>query len=167
MTSVRDRDSIPSHNRRAEQSAEHRPARASGSRSPWESLVTSSASHSNWQALDGLTAGCSGDSAPPRLSLPSRGKRTASRAAGIVLGVVVLLVSIEFVRRQGLDPWTWFADVWVLIAGIPAPFVILACTLKAAEVSLNAAAWKTVLRAAYPEERIGFQIGRASCRERV
>jgi hypothetical protein len=67
------------------------------------------------------------------------------------------VVSIEFVRRQGLDPWTWFADIWVLIAGIPAPFVILACTLKAAEVSLNAAAWKTVLRAAYPEEKIGFR----------
>jgi len=74
-----------------------------------------------------------------------------------VLGVVVLLTSIEFVRRQGLDPRTWFADVWVLIAGIPAPFVILACTLKAAEVSLNAAAWKTVLRAAYPDEGIGFR----------
>jgi hypothetical protein len=119
--------------------------------------VTSSASHSNWQALHGLTAGRSGDSARPRLSLPRRGKRTASRAAGITLGVVVLLTSIEFVRRQGLDPWMWFADIWVLIAGIPAPFVILACTLKAAEVSLNAAAWRTVLRAAYPGEGIGFR----------
>jgi hypothetical protein len=81
----------------------------------------------------------------------------ASWAAGVALGIVVLLASIEFVRRQGLDPWTWFADIWVLIAGIPAPFVILACTLKAAEVSLNAVAWKTVLRAAYPEEGIGFR----------
>src|SRR4029453_11446630 len=36
-------------------------------------------------------------------------------------------------------------------------FVILACALKAAEVSLNAAAWRTVLRAAFPEERIGFR----------
>jgi hypothetical protein len=74
-----------------------------------------------------------------------------------VLGVVVLVASIEFVRRQGLDPWTWFADVWVLIAGIPAPFVIVACLLKASEVSLNAAAWRNVLRAAYPEERIAFR----------
>jgi hypothetical protein len=74
-----------------------------------------------------------------------------------VLGVIVLVVSIEFLRRQGLDPWAWFADVWVLIASIPAPFVILACLLKASEVSLNAAAWTTVLRAAYPEEAIGFR----------
>ena len=74
---------------------------------------------------------------------------------GVVLGIVVLVASIEFVRRQGLDPWTWFANVWVLIASIPAPFVIMACTLKAAEVSLNAAAWRTVLRAAYPQEGLG------------
>jgi hypothetical protein len=33
----------------------------------------------------------------------------------------------------------------------------VACLLKASEVSLNAAAWTTVLRAAYPEERIGFR----------
>jgi hypothetical protein len=74
-----------------------------------------------------------------------------------VLSIVVLVGSLEFVRRQGLDPWTWFSDVWVLIASIPAPFVILACTLKATEVSLNAVAWRTVLRAAYPEEAIGFR----------
>jgi hypothetical protein len=74
-----------------------------------------------------------------------------------VLGIVVLVASIEFVGRQGLDPWTWIDNIWVLIAGIPAPFVILALTLKAAEVSLNAAAWRTVLRAAYPEEGIGFR----------
>ena len=74
-----------------------------------------------------------------------------------MLGLVVLVASIEFLRRQGLDPWTWFADVWVLIASIPAPFVILACLLKASEVSLNAAAWRTVLRAAYPEQGIGFR----------
>jgi len=74
-----------------------------------------------------------------------------------VLGVVVLAVSIEFLRRQGLDPWTWFAGVWVLIVSIPAQFVIVACLLKACEVSLNAAAWTTVLRTAYPEKVIGFR----------
>jgi hypothetical protein len=74
-----------------------------------------------------------------------------------VVGVVVLIASVEFVRRQGLDPWTWIADVWVLIATIPVSFVAVACALKAAEVSLNALAWRTVLRAAYPEEGIGFR----------
>ncbi|MGH2616545.1 MAG: hypothetical protein ACRDJC_14990, partial [Thermomicrobiales bacterium] len=68
-------------------------------------------------------------------------KRTAAWAAGVVLGLVVLVASIEFLGRQGLDPWTWFADGWVLIAAIPAPFVGLALTLKATEVALNAAAW--------------------------
>jgi Lysylphosphatidylglycerol synthase TM region len=137
--------------------AANRAARVPGHHSPWESLVTSSSSQSNWQALDGLIASRSGDSTPLRFPLPTGTRRVARWAAGVVLGIVILVASIEFVRRQGLDPWTWFTDVWVLIAGIPAPFVILACTLKAAEVSLNAAAWKTVLRAAYPEERIGFR----------
>jgi hypothetical protein len=118
--------------------------------------VTSPASHSSWQGVNDPGVDRSDDSAR-RSPLPAGSKRIASWAAGVALGIVVLLASIEFVRRQGLDPWTWFADIWVLIAGIPAPFVILACTLKAAEVSLNAIAWKTVLRAAYPEEGIGFR----------
>ncbi len=115
------------------------------------------ASHPSLQGPESLTAGRSDEPARPRSPLPDGTKRLASWIAGVLLGVVVLVASIEFVRRQGLDPWTWFADVWVLIAGIPAPFVIVACMLKATEVSLNAAAWTTVLRAAYPEEGIGFR----------
>ncbi|HLL49156.1 MAG TPA: lysylphosphatidylglycerol synthase domain-containing protein, partial [Thermomicrobiales bacterium] len=83
--------------------------------------------------------------------------RIAGWVAGVVFGLVVLTASIVFILRLGLDPWTWFGEVWVLIATIPAPFVIAACALKAAEVSLNAAAWTTVLRAAYPEQGIGFR----------
>jgi uncharacterized membrane protein YbhN (UPF0104 family) len=120
-------------------------------------MVTSPASHSSWQGPDSLTTGCAIDLARPRSSFPAGSRRIASWAAGVVLGIIVLVASIEFVGRLGLDPWTWFADIWVLIAGIPAPFVILACTLKAAEVSLNAVAWRTVLRAAYPEDGIGFR----------
>jgi hypothetical protein len=119
--------------------------------------VTSPASHSSWQGPDSPTAGRTAETARQRSTLSAGTKRLASWVAGVVLGIVVLLASIEFVRRQGLDPWAWFADVWVLIATIPVPFVILACTLKATEVSLNAAAWTTVLRAAYPEEAIGFR----------
>ena len=119
--------------------------------------MTLPASHSSWQSADSPTPGRSDDLARPRSTLPAGTKRIASWAAGVVLGIVVLVASIEFVRRQGLDPWTWFADVWVLIASIPAPFVIVACLLKASEVSLNAAAWTTVLRAAFPEEGIGFR----------
>ncbi len=118
--------------------------------------MNSPASHPSLQGPDSRTVGRCDDPARPRLPLPAGTKRLASWAAGVVLGVVVLVASIEFLRRQGLDPWTWFADVWVLIASIPAPFVIVACMLKGAEVSLNAAAWKTVLRAAYPGEGIGF-----------
>jgi hypothetical protein len=119
--------------------------------------VTSPASHSSWQGPDGLTAGRRDNSARMKPPLLAGTKRITTWSAAVVLGVVVLVASIEFVRRQGLDPWTWFANVWVLIASIPVPFVVVACLLKAAEVSLNAVAWKTVLRAAYPEEGIGFR----------
>jgi hypothetical protein len=119
--------------------------------------VTSPASHPSRQGPDSLTGGRSEESRQRRSSLPAATKRIASWAAGVVLGLVVLVSSMEFVRRQGLDPWTWFGAVWVLIASIPAPFVVLACLLKASEVSLNAVAWTTVLRAAYPEEGIGFR----------
>jgi hypothetical protein len=84
-------------------------------------------------------------------------KRTAISAAGVVLGLVVLAASIAFLGRQGLDPWTWLSQVWELIAAIPTSFVVLALTLKASEVALNAAAWRTVLRVAYPEEGIRFR----------
>jgi hypothetical protein len=119
--------------------------------------VTSPASHPNVLGPDCLPVSGSDESARAQSSLPPGTKRIASWAAGTALGIVVLVASIEFLHRQGLDPWTWFADVWVLIAGIPAQFVILACVLKACEVSLNAAAWTTVLRAAYPHQGIGFR----------
>jgi hypothetical protein len=44
-----------------------------------------------------------------------------------------------------------------LIIAIPLPFLVLALTFKAAEVSLNAFAWTTVLRAAYPAESFSFR----------
>ena len=102
----------------------------------------------------------------PRRDEPSRAdyvrasdarRRLGLWAASGVLAVVILIVAIGVVRQLGPDPWSWFAGVWVLIAAIPAPFVVLALTLKASEVALNAAAWNTVLRAAYPDETFGFR----------
>ena len=119
--------------------------------------MSSPLSHTAGQSPDDRNADGARETARGDRRSRAATKRVASWAAGVVLGIVVLVSSIEFVRRQGLDPWTWFADVWVLIATIPAPFVVVACALKATEVSLNAAAWRTVLRAAYPEQGIGFR----------
>ena len=84
-------------------------------------------------------------------------RRAAIWAAGVVAGIAVLTLSLAFVRSQGIDLGAWLSEIWVLIAAIPAPFVIAACALKASEVALNAVAWTTVLRAAYPDERITFR----------
>jgi hypothetical protein len=84
-------------------------------------------------------------------------KRAALWFVSLALGVAVLGLSFALVRRQGIDLWTWLADVWVLIAAIPPQFVIVACILNGIEVALNAVAWAVVLRAAYPEEEIGFR----------
>jgi hypothetical protein len=84
-------------------------------------------------------------------------KRTAIWAAGVAISLVVLAASVEFVRRQSLDLAAWFATVWALILAVPVPFVIAALVLKASEVALNASAWTTVLRAAYPEQKFSFR----------
>lgn len=84
-------------------------------------------------------------------------KRVAIWLASVGFSLLVLLASFEFMRRQGLDPWTWLASIWVLVAAIPLPFIVVALSLKAGEVSLNALAWSTVLRAAYPEQTFTFR----------
>ena len=94
------------------------------------------------------------ESRPPSAA---RWRRAAIWLASVALSVVVLLASLEFLRRQGLDPRAWLASIWALIAAIPLPFVILALTLKVAEVSLNAFAWTTVLRASFPEMQVSFR----------
>jgi hypothetical protein len=98
--------------------------------------------------------------APPAhspITVAERRKRLTIWLATVAFSLVVLLASLEFLRRQGLDPGTWFATTWVLISAIPLPFVFVALSLKAAEVSLNALAWTTVLRAAHPEETFTFR----------
>jgi hypothetical protein len=77
--------------------------------------------------------------------------------AGLIVSMLVLLLSLEFVRRQGLDPWTWLARVWVLIAAIPLPFLLVALVMKLSEVALNAFAWMNSLRAAFPDERVTYR----------
>ncbi len=149
---------MSSHNSDAQQlAAGYRSARAPGCHSLSENVVSSSLQHTAGQSPDDHTGDLSSEPARvDRRGAPTT-KRVAIWASGVVLGIVVLVASIEFVHRQGLDPWTWFAAIWVLIATIPAPFVIAACALKATEVSLNAVAWRTVLRAAFPEQGIGFR----------
>lgn len=96
-----------------------------------------------------------GDSAASHREL--RRKRTVMWLASIAVGLAALLGSLEFLRRQGLDPATWLADVWVLIVAIPLPFLLLALLMKVTEVSLNAFAWMISLRAAFPGERITYR----------
>lgn len=86
-----------------------------------------------------------------------RRKRAIMWVVSIGVGVAVLLGSLEFLRRQGLDPATWLANIWVLIAAIPLPFLLLALLMKVTEVALNAFAWMISLRAAFPNERITYR----------
>jgi hypothetical protein len=87
----------------------------------------------------------------------ARWRRATIWLASVALSLIVLLASLEFLRRQGLDPWKWLASIWTLIAAIPLPFVVLALALKASEVALNAYAWTTVLRASFPGMRFSFR----------
>ena len=77
--------------------------------------------------------------------------------AGVGFSVAILLLSVEFMRRQGIDPGTWLSRTWALIAAIPLPFLVAALLMKVSEVALNAFAWMNSLRAAFPAERISYR----------
>lgn len=108
--------------------------------------------------------GPDGNVGNPVLAVPAMPARSRARrkramlwAGGVGLAIVILVVSLVFLQRQGIDLGLWLAEIWVLIAAVPVPFVVLACCLKFAEVALNASAWTVVLRAAYPNEIIHFR----------
>jgi hypothetical protein len=97
--------------------------------------------------------------APPEVipRLVARRGRSLRWLAGVALSVAVLLASIAFIQRQGIDAGSWLSSIWLLIVAVPLPFLILALVLKASEVALNAVAWAVVLRAALPGEKIAFR----------
>lgn len=86
-----------------------------------------------------------------------RRKRAIMWLASIGVGLAVLLGSLEFLRRQGIEPASWLANIWVLMVAIPLPFLLLALLMKVTEVALNAFAWMISLRAAVPNERITYR----------
>lgn len=94
---------------------------------------------------------------PEAARAAARRKRALMWLASIGVGVAVLVGSLAFLQKQGLEPSAWLADVWVLIAAIPLPFLLVALLMKLTEVALNAFAWMISLRAAFPDQRITYR----------
>ncbi len=82
----------------------------------------------------------------------------ATRVGAIGLGLVALVGVVAALVWQRVDAPVWLGDIWLRIAAVPLPYVVVACSLKALEVVLNTVAWATVLRAAYPEQAFSFRL---------
>lgn len=73
----------------------------------------------------------------------------------LLLGLLVVVA--EYVRRQGSDPRLWLSEVWGTMLAVPLRFLLIAMALKLACVALDAFAWMTVLRAAFPGRTITYR----------
>jgi lysylphosphatidylglycerol synthase-like protein len=74
-----------------------------------------------------------------------------------VLASLVLAASALLLIRYGAAIPGWLVDIWALVAAVPPAYVLAACGLNAAEVTLNTSAWLTVLRTAHPGQEIPFR----------
>jgi hypothetical protein len=88
--------------------------------------------------------------------------QTASRQLFFWLGGSVLLLGLlvfaaEYLRRQGIDPRSWLADVWATMMAVPLGFLLMAMALKLTCVALDSFAWMTTLRAAFPNREISYR----------
>ena len=48
----------------------------------------------------------------------------------------------------------WFGEVWDQITGIDPIYLVVGCTLQSGQTFLNGLAWRNILRASFPEERV-------------
>jgi hypothetical protein len=48
----------------------------------------------------------------------------------------------------------WLSEVWDQITGIEIQYLIIGCTLQSGQTFLNGLAWRNILRASFPEERV-------------
>lgn len=76
---------------------------------------------------------------------------------GCILVVGLLVVALEYLRRQGTDPRAWLSGVWGTMLAAPPRFLLIAMALKLACVALDAFAWMITLRAAFPQRVITFR----------
>lgn len=94
--------------------------------------------------------------AGPEYHLTEEKRRFLWLGGGVLL-LGLLVIAAEYLRRQGADPRIWLGEVWGTMMAVPLRFLFIAMALKLACVALDAFAWMTTLRAAFPDRQITFR----------
>lgn len=85
------------------------------------------------------------------------GRRLFIWLGGGVLLLGIVIVAMEYLRRQGADPRAWLTQVWGTMMAVPLRLLIVAMAFKLTCVALDSFAWMTTLRAAFPDRQITYR----------
>jgi uncharacterized membrane protein YbhN (UPF0104 family) len=82
---------------------------------------------------------------------PSLGHRVG-RVAAWLGGVALLFFLLDLL---GIDLAAWFASLWDALIAVDVEYIVVGLVLQTLQTLLSGAAWVAILRAAYPEDRVG------------
>lgn len=83
---------------------------------------------------------------------PSRLRRLTK-----ILGWIAVLAGVLVVMNLlGVDVAGWLSDLWDVINDVSAARIVAALVLQTIQTTLTALAWLAILRAAYPQVKLGF-----------
>lgn len=83
---------------------------------------------------------------------PSRPRRL-TKVLGWLVGATALLVLLNLL---GIDLAGWLNDLWDVVTDVSAARIVAALVLQTFQTTLTALAWLAILRAAYPQVKLGF-----------
>lgn len=93
-----------------------------------------------------------------RLAALARDEALLARLGRIVVSVGGVALVIFALDLLGIPVSDWISDLFKKIREVPAWAVVAGVLLQTAQTTLAAAAWVTILRAAYPRVRITFRL---------
>lgn len=93
-----------------------------------------------------------------RLAALARDQALLARLARIALWVGAIAVLIFICDLLGIPVSDWIRELFKKIREVPAWAVVAGVLLQTAQTTLAAAAWLTILRAAYPRVKISFRL---------
>src|SRR4051812_24444961 len=98
-----------------------------------------------------LPAGGAGEEGPPEAD----GRLHLRR---LLVGSLVVLVTVGALRLAGVDVMGWLEATWDNLSGVGLAYLACACACKTLESASNAAAYRSILRASYPEGGVSFRM---------
>ena len=72
-------------------------------------------------------------------------------------GWLLLVALVAVLALAGVNVGSilgWFGEVWDQLTSIPVRYIVIGCAFQSGQTILNGLAWRNILQASYPEERI-------------